>query len=1085
MENACASLSAPSAMCGSDENRSAVCNSSDSSALTHEQLDGGDDDSSMHTDTKKSKKHSGPRKRRPKKKGAAIHSDATVAAVSVCDAASPTLPPIGDTAPRSDGSAADEIEALLQKELARTAAAFEDSDIPTSPSCARSMHSSQHTDSPHHLRAASPSYVRHRQQQHQQLAHEPPLALADIDFSLPQRESFGPQTHHHRRQYHHHHHYPNHSHTQPAFPPSQSPSYTLHSPFAPPLPPSPAPPLPPTPPPPLIESSGEHDRSYWTKWVIEAAEKERARRLNVLKQLQQEEEEEIQRRRKWAIEAIEREQEAMMREMFLDNMKNTQWFQSTISRLADDYEVVCPNSWFGCMVSCMLRDLETHLESCVYRQVPDTLDQAGEDSLGVDFYSYDVVCPNAVLGCNEICSRENLAAHLAACPVNGISREKEWEERLEGRRHVLQATEEERARRVSEQQIMQRNRADSEHRFSFGHLQQLYEEQTATMQVVLHDEIVDFCEQQTLEAQRVRPWIERAVTDVTRAIRDLWSADATHVEGYGSFATQLHSGYSDVDLVVFGVAGANGQTCQQCVSALAAHFAASPSGCDFVEISAITKASVPLLKAVVLVPMTPSGSALPSTGSDAPSDRVLRVPFDITFDDPTGLSHNGIASASLISTLAQHFYGLRELALVLKYFLVKRGGNDPYVGGLSSYGLLLMIIYVLQEQSGAVSEASLNETDGQAIAQETAQDLTTDAASTTAKPVVSTEQTQQCDDRHSVSARCEAQRRKGESVAQEIIRQSLARQQRRAEQRGGSSSRASTTRLTRRPHLPSMLASASDDRDASALEPKPFLLGKYLMDFLQFFGNDFRQHVDAIDVTGRRDAGSESGETVAAAMMMSPTGSSRSSLASPPPPLSMMPMSPPAPPLVRTSLSPPPSITCSPPPPLPPSAFTLSMTAYSPSSIALSPQPSQEGLLMICDPLQPENNVGKSCYRVSQVCRDFSDFLSFLTALIVRGSVMTTGKKTKKTATMSAELAPHAVMTNGSGDCGNGEQPTTVTRSPLAAQASLPSPLTTPPAHPQTREDASPSVRTTSHRILTSVFEMKTRDTRASIDLST
>lgn len=739
-------------------------------------------------------------------------------------------------------------------------------------------------------------------------------------------------------------------------------------------------PPPPLSPPELSDASQAHDRAFWTEWVIEAAEKERTRRLNVLKQLQREEEEEVQRRRKWAIAAIEREQEAMMREMFLDNMKNTQWFQSTISRFAADYEVVCPNSWFGCMHSCMLQDLERHLESCVYRQVPDTLDHAGDDALSVDFYSYDVVCPNAVLGCNEICAREHLAAHLASCPVNGISREKEWEERLEGRRHVLLATEQERARRVSEQELQQQSSRDSgdDRLLSFSHLQLLYEEQTAMMQVVLHDEIVDFCEHEELEARRLRPWIRQAVAIVKRAIQDLWGTDVL-VEGYGSFATQLHGGHSDVDLVVFGVAQERGLSCQQCVSALAAHLASPSHTRDFVELSAITKASMPLLKTVVLLAVGEGACDNDADSrADNSTDRVLRVPFDITFDDPRGAPHNGVASAALVSTLLDHFDGLRELALVLKYFLVKRGGNDPSVGGLSSYGLLLMILFVLQEQGALV--ASLDAT---AITTPTTTVTTTTTTANDSDPVI---------------ARFEAQRRKGERVACEIVGQSFVRQQRRPrdESVGGSA----TKKKTRRPHLPSLLSAGDDE---SEHEAKPYLLGKYLMDFLQFYGNDFRQQVDTVTVAGRVDSSNGSASEATASL-----------------------------PATSGLLSP-----------------------------ALSPLAHHEGLLVIRDPLDAANNVGKSCYRVSQVCRDFSDFLSFLTALIVRGSVMTRVKKKKKNAMTRTHQADDAAAT--------------------ALNPSSPDDHTLLAA---TIEPRSPSARVASHRILTSVFEMKTRDTRASLDLS-
>ncbi|KAG7384455.1 hypothetical protein PHYPSEUDO_002570 [Phytophthora pseudosyringae] len=711
------------------------------------------------------------------------------------------------------------------------------------------------------------------------------------------------------------------------------------------------------------------ERAYWTQWVIEAAEKERARRLNVLKQLQSEEEEEIQRRRQWAIATIEKEQEAMMREMFLDNMKNTQWFQSTISRFSEDYEVVCPNSWFGCTFSCMLKDLESHLERCVYRQVPDTLDQVVEDTT-TDFYSYDVVCPNAVLGCREICSRENLAEHLANCPVNGISREKEWEERLEWRRNVIQATEKERERRIDEERAEGGMNGDG---LSFGNLQRLYEEQTAMMQVVLHDEIVDFYNHHRREAREKRPWMQKAIAMVSEEIDLLWN-HCVQVEGYGSFATRLHGEASDVDLVVFGATEEFNFTSQQCVEALADHFRELSA---FVDVSAITRASIPLLKVVVLVTIV-NKEKTESVGSERGAGVELRIPFDITFDEPHGIHHNGVASVTLVQGLASAFYGLRELTLVLKHFLVQRGLNDPYVGGLSSYGLLLMVVYVLQEQGTLISMV-----DGQTIVHDSLDDGDLDELKPAAPPASTR-----------WNPRYEAQCLKGELIAKEIVKQCSAKQQ----PKKNDETEKKHRRKAKRAVLPSFVTGSEGH------ETKPYLLGKLLMDFLQFYGNDFRQNLDQISVVSWGEPRMLSIDTAPITRSMSP------------PPYAVSPSTAHSSPTMGRSRS--------------------------NSLLMLAPPLSRDGLLVIEDPLQPDNNVGKSCYRVSQVFRDFSDFLSFLTALIVRGSVMTTGKKSKGDGTCAAN--------------GNSSPPSS----------------------------ASSATHEPTCRILKSVFEMKTREKRASLDFS-
>lgn len=733
------------------------------------------------------------------------------------------------------------------------------------------------------------------------------------------------------------------------------------------------------------EDNERREREYWTQWVIEAAEKERARRLNLLRQLQIEEEEEIRRRRQWAIAAIEKEQEAMMREMFLDNMKNTQWFQTTISRFSEDYEVVCPNSWFGCTFSCMLKDLELHLESCVYRQVPDTLDQVGEEYADVDFYSYDVVCPNAVLGCKEICSRENLAQHLATCPVNGISREKEWEERLEWRRNVILASEQERERRMHE--LSASNNAE----LSFGHLQRLYEEQTAMLQVVLHDEIVDFYTQAQQEARVQQKWVDCAVKRVKEEMCALWG-NTTEVEGYGSFTTELYGAASDVDLVVFGVTDTHHLTCQQCVGMLADHLQTGNLPHEFVEISALTRASIPLLKVVVVV---------------SKASTVVRIPFDITFDEPEGIWHNGVASAALINMLATHFYGVRELAMVLKHFLVKRRLNDPYVGGLSSYGLLLMILHILLEQSALISNC--NDPRVQHSANYRVADI--------GKIGLPAD-----------SSRRHIQRFKGEKIAREIVRQSIVKQQQRQQQEGDE--KPATRR--KRAVLPTLLTGMDGDH-----ESKPCLLGKLLMDFLHFYGNDFRQNVDQVCVLNRDDV---SDPEVLEMTTSAPTPTGVRSLHASPShgSISAIATSPTTEAAHRS-----------------PVYLQLSLPAHISDSPPVSEAPlSQDGVLVIHDPLQLNNNVGKSCYRVSQVFREFSDFLSFLTALIVRGNVMTTGKKDNASNAVSMEASS----------------------SPSDTSNTKPGLLTT--------DNLQPTSTANKCRILMSVFEMKAREKRSSLDFS-
>ncbi|KAF0683551.1 Aste57867_24408 [Aphanomyces stellatus] len=444
-------------------------------------------------------------------------------------------------------------------------------------------------------------------------------------------------------------------------------------------------------------------RAYWTQWVIEAAENERTRRLQLLAEIQQNEDLERQRRQQWARQAIEAEQHSRTTRVFLDAMQNTAWFQATISPSFLDYEVVCPHSWFGCTYSCMLRHIEDHLLDCPYRQVPDT--PTSED---LDLNSYDLVCPNAVLGCKTICSRDTLAAHLAVC--GGIvSKEVEWEMRLQSQQSAILASETERLRRINE--MLHPSSLSSE-------VHKLYDAQTKELQARLHAEVAAFGAAHVASATLRRPVIYHVLHIITHVVQAQWP-DAS-VEPYGSFVTHLNLPTSDVDLVIgpFHAPTADASSSSmfqpgdvQRLGQLLAAANAIRTDVVFKSMQVLAHAAIPLLKVVAHV-------------QDEAS-----VALDITFWTP---QHQGVASAALGRQLGKDVPGLTEVTLVLKYYLAKRGLNDVYRGGLSSYGLLLMVAHALllrresshaplppfsesQESGGGLSLASLQRAKGAAI----------------------------------------------------------------------------------------------------------------------------------------------------------------------------------------------------------------------------------------------------------------------------------------------------------------------------------------------------------------------------------
>ena len=75
--------------------------------------------------------------------------------------------------------------------------------------------------------------------------------------------------------------------------------------------------------------------------------------------------------------------------------------------------------------------------------------------------------------------------------------------------------------------------------------------------------------------------------------------------------------------------------------------------------------------------------------------RARMIQLDISFDGP---EHHGLAANQMITEVMKELPMIQPLVLVLKQFLKDRGLLTAYTGGLSSYGLFLMVTRYLQEQ---------------------------------------------------------------------------------------------------------------------------------------------------------------------------------------------------------------------------------------------------------------------------------------------------------------------------------------------------------------------------------------------------
>ena len=102
----------------------------------------------------------------------------------------------------------------------------------------------------------------------------------------------------------------------------------------------------------------------------------------------------------------------------------------------------------------------------------------------------------------------------------------------------------------------------------------------------------------------------------------------------------------------------------------------------------LPNAHVPLIKAVVTM-------YWPTSDSNATEVEAVHIPVDISMDGP----HNtGVASTAMLQVFLRAFPPLGPVVVLLKEFLRNRGLNDPYTGGLGSYGLVLMVLFPLIRQ---------------------------------------------------------------------------------------------------------------------------------------------------------------------------------------------------------------------------------------------------------------------------------------------------------------------------------------------------------------------------------------------------
>jgi len=205
----------------------------------------------------------------------------------------------------------------------------------------------------------------------------------------------------------------------------------------------------------------------------------------------------------------------------------------------------------------------------------------------------------------------------------------------------------------------------------------------------LHDDVAEMAQSLTAIEEKRRPWTEGVVEMVRSEVQKLFAAAGQsqgRLETVGSISTQLSVPKSGVDVVlclgepsvVTSCAPQQHRKTADTASELARRLARAP-WVEKVELDQSPAARVPEVRIIC------ANSA---------------ITVSVLFDCSAGPGEAGrvLATTKCMAELATAYPALRPLTLVLKQLLVERGLNDPYSGGLSSFGLVLLIAFVLHQR---------------------------------------------------------------------------------------------------------------------------------------------------------------------------------------------------------------------------------------------------------------------------------------------------------------------------------------------------------------------------------------------------
>ena len=195
--------------------------------------------------------------------------------------------------------------------------------------------------------------------------------------------------------------------------------------------------------------------------------------------------------------------------------------------------------------------------------------------------------------------------------------------------------------------------------------------------------------------EREQNLYDTLVNNIQISINEIINDYEVHL--YGSHATNLCLPWSDIDVVLINKKNplnnnnndnnnnsGNNNNIQVLLSQIYEHLRQK----NWVkEIKFLSGASTPIVKLIS-------------------SENYNNMHIDISIQDE---KHFGLKCVDLVNSFISQYESLKPLVLVLKNILKRANLNDPYKGGISSYGLILMIVSFLQTQKSLGNDISIKE----------------------------------------------------------------------------------------------------------------------------------------------------------------------------------------------------------------------------------------------------------------------------------------------------------------------------------------------------------------------------------------